>query len=331
MKKDGFKRFALIVSTRGQGADLWDTSVLIAYYMLLSLVPLLIALGNIMPFFNINPIVVLDYVNVILPETVQRVLNPIILGLLTNSNSGMLSFGIVGLIWSASIGIGHIQKGMNKAYGVDENGNYVSKKLISLLTILLALGLMVGLVLVFGFSEIVLSFLSPFVPGASSLLQMITDLKWPVAITAVFCLLVLIYRITPDTKIRLRDTLPGACLSTGGLLLLLHVFGLYIRFVTRRFNAYDTLVAFFIMMFWLNFSVLILLAGAVLNASIAELRFGPAQKADSPVDSFIYKVGGKWLNAAKQKIGIEPPPENPPVPPEDDSKEQPEEPPPEAK
>lgn len=295
------QKFLTILQTRFAESDISDSSVLIAYYILLSLFPMAIAIGNILPFFKIDPTGILDYMNAVIPEAVLPVLDPAIRSLLTSSSSGLLSLGVIGAIWSASKGIGYLQSGMNKAYGIRDSGSFISKKLVSLLTILLMLALLMAFSLTFSFGQVVLEMLTPHMPWSVEDLKKFTELKWPVTLLFFFFILIIVYRATPDVKIRLRDTVPGAALGSIGLLLLVQGFTIYLRFTTRTFSSYGALGAFFVLMFWLNFSAMIVIAGAVLNASIGEYRFGKAKEKseENNVDKLLEKTKNSLVSQAK--------------------------------
>lgn len=287
MDRDKFVKFAVIMKERFEGAEINQISVLIAYYLLLSMFPLMIAIGNLIPYFNIDPHVVMEYIAVIVPLDVMPVLEPIVYNLLTSANGGLLSLSILGAIWSASRGITYLQKGVNKAYGVLAKGNVVVKRIISIISILALMIILVALVLVFSIGELVLTKLEPLLPWAHSVMDWLPDVKWPVSLAFIFASMMVIYRITPDVRLKIKDVWPGTVLSTVGLMILVQGFTIYLQFITRALSSYGTLGTFFVLMFWLNFSAIIVVTGAVLNASLFELKYGKPTLTLGPVDHVI--------------------------------------------
>ena len=95
------------------------TSVVVAYYLLLSLFPLMIALGNLLPYLSIDPNTVLSYVQELIPSQIYDFIGPAIENLLTTSSGGLLSISALAALWSASQSINALQIAMNKAFGVD--------------------------------------------------------------------------------------------------------------------------------------------------------------------------------------------------------------------
>ncbi|MDD9323432.1 YhjD/YihY/BrkB family envelope integrity protein, partial [Pediococcus acidilactici] len=62
--------------------------------------------------------------------------------------------------------------------------------------------------------------------------------------------------------------------ATIGTMVLSQVFSFYLRIFARSVTSYKTLGTFIAIMFWLNFSAMIIMFGGVLNATWQELREG---------------------------------------------------------
>lgn len=288
------KAWFIVFKDRFLEADISASSVIVAYYLLISLFPLAIAGGNILALFEISPASVLPYIDAILPPAVQTVLNPIIGSLLTSSSGGLLSISAIGLLWSAGRGINYLQKSSNKAYGVSApdgffNG-FLLKRIISMLVVMLILLLLIVFILVFGIGQALLYNLGELFAWADNLNRYLADFKWPVMLVVLFCILMVMYYVLPDVKLKFRDIWPGAVFAMGGLMLLTQLFTLYMQFLSRSFNSYGALGALFILMFWLNFCCHILLLGAVLNASIFEKKYGKAQMYTGRVDTLLIRL-----------------------------------------
>lgn len=318
MDKEKLKAVFLVAKDRLIGAAVGSTSVMITYYLLLSLFPMIIAVGNILPLFGINAAAVMGYLDMIIPQPLLPWLLPIIESLLGSTSGALLSFSLLTGIWSASRGVNFLQKGMNKAYGIPDKGSFITRRLVAMVTILLILLLLVAFALVFSFGEA----LAEQVAGADRVMAMLQYWKWPVMIVFIFLMLMIVYRVTPDVKLRLRQVWPGALLATAGLLILVQLFTFYLSYVTRTLSSYGALGAFFLLMVWVNFSVRIVLVGAVLNASIGEYYHGPAQEVQSRMDNAIDKWQARlwaWLGGlftGKRKA----PPETPDAEPDEATK-----------
>lgn len=287
MKWNKLKDFALIAKERFTGAEVNTTSVVIAYYLLLSIFPLLIAIGNLLPLLHLDVDALMDFLDIIVPAPLLPSVEPIMKSLLTGASGGLLSISALGTLWSASKGVGFLQRGMNKAYGLPNAGNFIVRRIISLVTIILLLAFFTVFVLVFSVGEVLLNTLAPLFTRAEGLLATFQSWKWPVALPFLFCIMLLIYRVTPDVKLKLSQVVPGAAFSTVGLMVLVQGFTFYLRFATSQFSSYGALGTFFVLMFWLNFSAMVIIVGAILNATLYEMKHGPAEEAYGRMDRAI--------------------------------------------
>lgn len=278
--------FAKILKERFLGVDMTRNAVMITYYMLLSLFPIIIVAGNLLAMFGIEPQDAIPYIETLLPEVLLPVMQPIVVNLLTTASAGLLSISLLGALWSASKSINHLQVSANMAYGLGSKKSFLAKRIISLFSLLLILVVLAALILVFSFGEAVLEWIGPVASWTVQVRQLITSLKWPVTLGVSFLILTVLYRVAPEVKVRIRDAMPGALLASVGLLLLVRLFAVYVLFATSL-SGYGALGTFFVMMIWLNWSARIVIAGAVFNASLQQYRFGEANVRKNRIDTLI--------------------------------------------
>ena len=124
-QNENLMRFIETTQKRITDSEMGTTSVVVAYYLLLSLFPLIIAFGNILPFLHIDQETVLTYVREVIPETIYQFIGPAVKNLLTQSSGGLLSVSALAALWSASQSINALQIAMNKAYGVENRKNFL--------------------------------------------------------------------------------------------------------------------------------------------------------------------------------------------------------------
>ena len=89
-QNENLMRFIETTQKRITDSEMGTTSVVVAYYLLLSLFPLIIAFGNILPFLRIDQETVLTYVREVIPETIYQFIGPAVKNLLTQSSGGLL-------------------------------------------------------------------------------------------------------------------------------------------------------------------------------------------------------------------------------------------------
>lgn len=275
-----FSRFFNILKERVKISEFTTYSIVVAYYLLLSLFPLLITVGNILPFLSIDPDSVLPYIQEIIPSTIYRFLGPAIEDLLTQSSGGLLSISAITTIWSASKSINALQKAMNKSLNVEQRTGIVAR-ILSVLVLIVFLFAMVGLSLVIGAGQVLLDAIQPIFQIPDAFLNIFQTVKWPLTFVALFLLMAIIYWMVPNIKMKIRAVLPGAVFATVGWMLLSQVFGLYARYFATTVSGYQIIGSFVVLMLWLNFAAMIIILGSVLNASMVEFYNGKLQANDA--------------------------------------------------
>lgn len=263
-------RFIQTTQDRMVDSEIGNTSVVVAYYLLLSLFPLLIAVGNLLPYLHIDPNNVLPYLAEIIPETIFNDLKPAIKSLLTQRSGGLLSVSALATVWSASQSINALQTAMNKAFGVEQRKNFVIVRLVSLFVLILFLIALVGVVLILGVGQNIMDLIESMVHIPTSIVDTFETLKWPVTALGLFLALSLIYFVVPNVKLKSRSVFPGAIFATAGWLLLSQAFGLYITYFSSRVSGYQIIGSFIVLMLWLNFASTIIVLGGIINAVVED-------------------------------------------------------------
>mgnify|MGYP003362588940 CR=1 FL=1 len=283
------KTFAFIklMILRSSEANISDSSKVIAYFALLSVFPLLIVIGNALPYFHLDVMAVASYVQTAVPPAIFNRVMPTLQSLLNKPNSGLLSIGVIGTMWAASKGINALKDSINRAYGVEKVQNFVLKRLISLGSTLVLLLLLISLILVFTFGQQVLELIAPIFKIPPHYINIFSSLKWPVTASVVFIILIFIYFFIPNVKMRMRSVIPGAILTTVGWLALAQGFSLYMRYFGTSWNSYGTTGVFIILLLWLNYSATVLMVGAVLNVVVEEALHGRVDTSRGKVYDFI--------------------------------------------
>ncbi|MBO0439100.1 YihY/virulence factor BrkB family protein [Candidatus Enterococcus ikei] len=267
---DNLMRFIETTQRRMVDSEIGNTSVVVAYYLLLSLFPLLIAVGNILPYLHIDPNDVLPYIAEAIPKAIFDDLKPAIQSLLTQRSGGLLSISALAALWSASQSINALQTAMNKAFGVEQRKNFIIVRIMSLLVILLFMIAIVGVVGVLGLGKTILDLLQPIFNFSTDFIDTFQALKWPITSLVLLVIMCLIYRVVPNAKLSFRSIIPGAVFATVGWMLLSQVFGLYIKYFSSKIASYQIIGSFIILMLWLNFAATIIILGGIINAVVKE-------------------------------------------------------------
>lgn len=266
------QQFIKRIVLRIKDIEMSNISAIVSYYMLLSLFPLLVTAGTLIPFFHIDYAAVQPYLTDFIPQPVMALVEPVLFSLLTTQNGGLLSLSILATIWSASKGMRYIQAGLDKAYCLEKKKHFLHSRVISLVTLIVIIVLLVITTLAFSFGETLLQTMAARSAWALQLRNLFHTFKWPVTLLMLLLTLMIIFKSTPNIKLRLRQVFPGALFSSVALLLLVQGISIYLDLASRSVSAYGTLSALFILLLWLRLAVYVILLGAVVNAVVEEIR-----------------------------------------------------------
>ncbi|BDZ30479.1 YihY/virulence factor BrkB family protein [Lactiplantibacillus sp. WILCCON 0030] len=274
-----------IVIRRYNQANVSNNSIILAYYALMSIAPIILIIGNIVARFNLQTRQILAYAQEFIPSNIYATIKPILLSFLSSSGSGSLSIGIVVTIWSASQIIAAIRRSLNEAYGVTSSQGAIVTRLMAFLLTLGLLLLIVGLSIFFTLSQVVMDAIlnltntsAAFIPKWWAKLLANKNL---ITFVGMFVLAMLLYYFVPNAAVKLRYIWIGALVTTIGWLVISQGFRLYVELFAQRVTSYQTIGSLIVLMFWLNFSGMLLMFGGVVNASVQEW-FEHTIKAKSP-------------------------------------------------
>jgi membrane protein len=250
--------------------DLPGLSAQLAYYFLLSLFPLLIVLFTLLPYIPIPHQDMLGVIKDFAPGETMDLIEKNVHDIMNHRNGGLLSFGIIGTLWSASNGINAIVKAFNKAYNVKESRSFiVSRGMAILLTFGMILVLILAIVLpVFG-REIGI-FLFSQLGYTTEFIKLWNTLSWLVSAIILFLIFTGLYWIAPNVKLKCRSAFPGAIFATIGWIVSSIGLTFYVGRIGNYSLTYGSIGAIIVLMIWLYISAFIIILGGEINAFYSE-------------------------------------------------------------
>jgi membrane protein len=245
-----------------------------SYYFLLALLPLLIFLSAMLGYLPIPNLFdqLLDILAVVVPPEAMQMVQHILTSLLTPRRGGLLSFGLLSYLWTASGSFVASIEALNVAYDVEKERSWWRDRLQALLLTFTTGGLiLLGLLLIIAGPHFgnLLTELFP-VPGRFG------DL-WPVLrLGTIFVIFVaaveLQYWLAPNRKQHFMDTLPGSLVAVAGIFLCSAGLGYYFGHLSNYNKTYGSLGAVIILMLWFYVVSLLFIVGAELNAELLKLE-----------------------------------------------------------
>lgn len=254
----------LIVKVKND--DIFALASQLAYYLVLSFFPFLIFLITLIGFLRPDPLNVLELLGEILPTSVYDLTESTVSEIISSQNTGLLGVSILLSIWTASSGFRAVIKGINKAYNIKEKRSYIRRSIISYIsTIILALTIIATLILLV-FGNVIGTHIISLLPFYEFWLKLWNIMRYVVIVLVLIFVFAAIYKYTPSKRLKWRQVLPGAIISTFGWLILSSGFSFYINNFSNYSRFYGSLAAVFILMIWLFLSSMVFMFGVELNS-----------------------------------------------------------------
>lgn len=252
--------------------DIFNGAAAMAYFLLLSIFPAAIFLISLIPYLSIPHLqqAIMDLLHQVLPGQAASLFEDTVKQIAAERKGGVLTFGLVFTLWSASTGIYAIMEQLNITFDVRERRPFWKARGIAVLLLFLFIVLIIGSLSLVIFGGVIQGWIAAWVGWSRPLLILFATLRW--IIIALFLLLGLavIYYFGPDAKQKFQFISPGnivgavliACASIG--------FRIYVSHFGSYNATYGSLGAMIILMLWLYLSGIALLVGSEVNALLDE-------------------------------------------------------------
>lgn len=270
-------RFWKVVMTVSDELDRTRTFVVgaaLAFYFLLSLIPLLIVLSSLLGYLPIPNVFqqVLSLMRTMVPPDAMGMVEKIVSGVLSPHRGGLISFGLLSYIWAATGGHAALIEALDIAYDVPKSRPWWRNRLQALLLTFTSgalvsvslLGMMAGPH--FG------RWLEHLMPAATGLAVTWPTLRWIVTFCTFVVGIELVYYLGPNARHSFRSAFPGATCAVMGWFGGSFVLDYYISHFAHFNVTYGSLGAVIGLLLWFYVIAIVILAGAELNAELLKRR-----------------------------------------------------------
>jgi membrane protein len=274
----------LVLRTLRQVAqhDTLNRAAVVAFYAMLSLVPFLaIVLAVALGAAGSIAAELVSLSHRFLPGDADALIQEQIRKVREEPPAGLLSFGFVLLVWSASSLFVAVMDATSIAYGVRDTRPWWKRRLLAVLLTFIDSLLLVGATLSIVLWPAIMSWLHLGIAA--------TFLQWVVVVMALLAFFAIAYYFGPDGKREWCWLSPGSTLGTLGLIAATLGFRLYLQYSTSYSETYGALAGVVVTLLWFYFAALALLLGAELNGVIAHAAplAGPLPREEPPPEAFL--------------------------------------------
>lgn len=238
-------------------------SAQLAYYMLLSVFPVLMIISTILGMLPIENSDVLNRILAAAPSTIGAILEDYLAYVTENQSAALLSGGIIMTLTASSAAFRGLMDIFGEIFGERIRGGAMDV----LFSILMSLGM---LIMIYGALLIVL--LGDWLLDVVRVLLDIPVLHYGwrliqivMPFAAIFLFLSLVYRITARTPRHKRTICPGALLTSVILVVATSIFSQFITSSSRYATVYGSLASVIILLVWLFLCSNIVIMGNVFN------------------------------------------------------------------
>lgn len=259
------KRVALGIMKR----DVRAHASSVAFFFFMSLIPLLILLAPIVPFFGISEADVIHFFQELLPADSSRMVTEIILEAFNHSGLAF-SISALTLLWTASRGISALIAGLNAMYDEKESRRFAVLTALSIgYTFTLMAFMCAAIYLIFS-GRLFLLMKSVF-PQISIPSGARTFVEYQILLLAGFLFFCCVYKFLPSGKRSFSRQFPGAFLASTGWVFFSMGFRIYLSVFNSFTRFYGSLATVILLLFWFYWNFFILLIGGYVNGHLGAI------------------------------------------------------------
>lgn len=227
-----------------------------AFFLITSFLPFLAFLLTLMQRIHFSSgVTMIEAALDLLPEAFSAALREIIPSPI--ESSGVLPVAVIAAVWSSSMGMVAIIKGLDHIYEVEQPRNYILLRVMAVVYVVLLAVVLIAAAVLLVFGSTIYKAIQDRWPVVAALL---INFKSLVSFVMLLIFFTLLYSFVPRRRVKLRHNLLGAVFGAGGWVLFSYFFSLFVENFSN-FSIYGSLATLVIMMFWLFSCMYILFLG----------------------------------------------------------------------
>jgi len=249
-----------------------DLSAQCAYYFLLSLFPFLLVVVTLLGYLPFTSHDVIQLVAEHAPGSTNKLLEDNIEYIMDNRRTGLLSFGIIITLWSATAAMDSLVRAINLAYRIRKERSFIRSKILSVILTFGMIASIFSALLLIVFGEKLEILLHNYLHFPETNFFASDTFRWIVSYLILNLAFLLLYYVAPNTCVSCKDALPGSIFAALGWQLISLGFSYYVNNFGNFSATYGSLGGVIILTIWFYLSALILIVGGVVNSIFPDLR-----------------------------------------------------------
>lgn len=251
--------------------QIWTYTAAATFYLFLSLAPMLCLICALLPYTPLTEEYLVGVLHRVGPGELQSLMTGIV-GSIYNSSAATLSISAVAVVWTASLSMLSLMRGMDAAHDKERKENFILFRLRAMFFMIIAVAaiLLTLCAIVYGgqIIDLVRSKLESSW-AVDALLTIIRILRFPIMMLFLFLTFLIMYKWMPFGRRKLLRQWPGALFCTVAWIVFSYIFSLYVE-NTDKYNIYGILGTVIVALLWMYYILFILLVGSYINKFVRE-------------------------------------------------------------
>lgn len=236
----------------------------LSFYVIWALVPLLLALSNIISILPYSEMEIIHTIQMALPDEVEVAIIPLLESYLTGTSTGLLSLSLIISLWPASNVFNTLKRVLNTIYKTEPRQNFFIERFFAYVFTLVIVIVLVVFTFGLVFGEFIIKYIQDVFDLEFFLLTFLVNQGWLLGILGVFILLMSIYHFMPNVKWPIKYSLPGTIFTLIGFIVVSQLFNVYMRVAGGNVGG-GTIGVFMVAIIWLYLNAMVIAIGAYIN------------------------------------------------------------------
>ena len=242
------------------------------FFIILSLFPALVLILSLLRYTGLQVSSLVEVLSSVIPGPLMPTVENLVLSTYENSSGALVGVSALTAVWSASKGVHGLMKGLNTVYGVSEDRGWLYTRFISILYTFLFFGLLLLTLVLHVFGSTLLELLPISRSRLLRILTGIVDFRVILLLILQTVVFSLIFAFLPNGRNRIRDTVPGALLTSLGWLTISDLFSVYVENFASLQNIYGSVYTVALSMLWLYLCLSLIFYSAAFNQYLEDQK-----------------------------------------------------------
>ena len=242
------------------------------FFIILSLFPALVLVLSLLRYTGLQVSSLVEVLSSVIPVPLMPTVENLVLSTYENSSGALVGVSALTAVWSASKGVHGLMKGLNTVYGVSEDRGWLYTRFISILYTFLFFGLLLLTLVLHVFGSTLLELLTISRSRLLRILTGIVDFRVILLLILQTVVFSLIFAFLPNGRNRIRDTVPGALLTSLGWLTISDLFSVYVENFASLQNIYGSVYTVALSMLWLYLCLSLIFYSAAFNQYLEDQK-----------------------------------------------------------